>query len=65
MKDPSRSSITKNHLVVLKEIITIHFGKNPVSGGKPAKDRRRILNNSSVYFDFNNDVDNWSGENIL
>lgn len=32
-----------NRLFSLAKIITIHLGKNPMNGGKPARDRRVII----------------------
>lgn len=46
-------------MVFAKKEIIIHFGRNPVSGGSPAKDKRRMVITGNIIWDFDISEENW------
>jgi len=44
MRDPIIRIKVRNHwLLITRASIVTHFGKNPVRGGRPPRDRREII----------------------
>jgi hypothetical protein len=59
MKEP-RSRVSISHGLIKESLeIIIHLGKNPVSGGTPARDRRRILSKGMKKVKFRFEEGNW------
>ena len=53
IKEPINKGYTKVIFKFLSKEITIHLGKNPVRGGRPAKDNNNTVTIIKMYFDFN------------
>lgn len=48
-----------NWLLIVKDWITIHLGKNPKNGGNPPKDNKLKNKKNFIIFEWKNNENNW------